>query len=150
MPRPIHFEIPADNVERAIAFYQAVFGWTFKKWDGPMPYWLVTTGPNEEPGINGGLMQREHPGQPCANTMGVANLDESLAAVAANGGSTVVPKMAIPGMGWLAYCTDTEGHIFGMMLRTIPQPPNTRGRTSRSEGAALAPPWTERSVPGLS
>ena len=45
MPRPIHFEIPADQPERASAFYRDVFGWQFRKWDGPMPYWLITTGP---------------------------------------------------------------------------------------------------------
>jgi predicted enzyme related to lactoylglutathione lyase len=115
LPRPIHFEIPAENPDRAIAFYKAVFGWTFQKWDGPMPYWLINTGPNEEPGINGGLMPRQHPEQPCVNTVGVANLDASLATVTASGGQCVVPKMPIPGVGWLAYCKDTEGHIFGMM-----------------------------------
>src|SRR5439155_19682712 len=56
MPRPAHFEIPAENPERAIAFYKDVFGWTFQKWDGPMPYWMITTGPDTEPGINGGLL----------------------------------------------------------------------------------------------
>jgi len=53
MPRPTHFEIPSDNPERAISFYEAVFGWKFQKWEGPMPYWLITTGPDSEPGING-------------------------------------------------------------------------------------------------
>jgi predicted enzyme related to lactoylglutathione lyase len=115
MRRPIHFEIPAEDPERAIAFYQAVFGWTFQKWDGPMPYWIVMTGPSNEPGINGGLMPRRDPAQPCVNTVDVPDLDASLATVAANGGQTVVPKMPVPGVGWLAYCKDTEGHIFGMM-----------------------------------
>jgi uncharacterized protein len=115
MPRPLHFEIPADNPERAIAFYQSVFGWTIKKWDGPTPYWLITTGPDEEPGINGGILPREHPNQPCVNTIGVTNLDEMLALVSAKGGQMAGPKMVVPGIGWLAYCKDTEGHIFGMM-----------------------------------
>jgi predicted enzyme related to lactoylglutathione lyase len=98
-----------------MAFYKSVFGWTFKKWDGPMPYWMITTGPDSEPGINGGLLPREHPGQPCANTIGVLDLDASVAAVTSHGGKIALPKMAIPGIGWLAYCTDTEGHVFGMM-----------------------------------
>jgi predicted enzyme related to lactoylglutathione lyase len=102
-------------VDRAIAFYSKIFGWTFQKWEGPMPYWLVITGPNDQPGINGGLMPRQHPDQPCVNTVDVPNVDESLAAITANGGQNVVPKMAIPGVGWLAYCKDTEGHIFGIM-----------------------------------
>jgi predicted enzyme related to lactoylglutathione lyase len=115
MPRPTHFEIPADNPERAMAFYSGVLGWTFHKWDGPAEYWLVNTGPDGEQGINGGLLRRQHPGQPCVNTTNVENLNTTLAAVEAHGGSCVVPRMAIPGVGWLAYCKDTEGHIFGIM-----------------------------------
>ncbi len=115
MSRPVHFEIPAVDPERAIAFYSAVFGWTFHKWDGPAPYWLISTGPNDGPGINGGLMPQMHPNQPCVNTMGVENLDATTAAVIANGGLNVVPKMAVPGVGWLAYFKDLDGHIFGAM-----------------------------------
>ena len=115
MPRPIHFEIPAENPERAINFYSNVFGWKFTKWDGPMDYWIISTGRAPEPGIDGGLMPRRDPAQPCVNTVGVANLDDSIAVVQTNGGSIAVPKMPIPGVGWLAYCKDTEGHIFGMM-----------------------------------
>jgi predicted enzyme related to lactoylglutathione lyase len=113
--RPVHFEIPADNPERAMQFYSSLFGWKFQKWDGPMDYWLITTGETSEPGINGGLMQRRDPAQPCVNTVTVSDLDESLGVVDTAGGKCVVPKMPVPGVGWLAYCKDTEGHIFGMM-----------------------------------
>lgn len=115
MPRPVHFEIPAENPARAIEFYSKIFGWKFQKWEGPMDYWLITTGEATEPGINGGLMPRHDPAQPCVNTITIANLDESLALVEASGGSCVLPRMPVPGVGWLAYCKDTEGHIFGMM-----------------------------------
>ena len=115
MPRPVHFEIPSDNPENAIAFYQAVFGWTFQKWDGPMPYWLIITGPEGEPGINGGLLPRRDPAQPCVNTINVADLDASVTTVTAHGGKCVLPKMAVPGIGWLAYCKDPDGNMFGMM-----------------------------------
>jgi len=115
MPRPVHFEIPAENPQRAIDFYSKLFGWKFSKWDGPMDYWIINTGEESEPGINGGLMPRRDPNQPCVNTIGVANLDESIAAALSGGGVIAVPKMPIPGVGWLAYCKDTEGHIFGMM-----------------------------------
>src|SRR5262245_28750965 len=115
MPKPTYFEIPADNPERAIAFYGGVLGWTFSKWDGAADYWMVNTGPNGEPGINGGLLRRQHPGQPCVNSMFVENLDATLAAVEAHGGSCVVPRMPVAGVGWLAYCKDTEGHTFGIM-----------------------------------
>jgi uncharacterized protein len=115
VPRPIHFEIPAENPQRAMNFYSTVFGWKFEKWAGPMDYWLIKTGQPDEPGIDGGMMPRHDPQQPCVNTMGIANLDDVLKTVDANGGQCVVPKMPVPGVGWLAYCKDTEGHIFGLM-----------------------------------
>ena len=61
MPRVVHFEIHADDPERAVNFYQDVFGWQIVKWEGPQDYWLITTGPDDEPGINGGLMKRSDP-----------------------------------------------------------------------------------------
>lgn len=115
MSRPVHFEIPAENPQRAIAFYSSVFGWKFSKWDGPMDYWIISTGQAPEPGIDGGLMLRRDPNQPCVNTVGVVNVDDAIAAVLSHGGSIALPKMAVPGVGWLAYAKDTEGHIFGMM-----------------------------------
>jgi uncharacterized protein len=116
MPRPVHFEIPADNPERLIGFYSTAFGWSFHKWEGGgMPYWLITTGPNEEPGINGGLLPKQFPEQHLVNTITVANVDQSIETVTANGGEIVMPKMAVPTVGWLAYAKDPEGNIFGMM-----------------------------------
>lgn len=120
MSRVVHFEIHAGNPERAITFYQKVFDWSFQKWEGPMPYWLITTGPNDQPGINGGLIQRqgEVDGQAVIAyicTIDVKSVDDSIGIVEQNGGTVVVPKMPIPGVGWLVYCKDTEGNIFGMM-----------------------------------
>jgi hypothetical protein len=120
MPRVIHFEIHAGNPERAIKFYSDVLGWQFNKWDGPMPYWLVVTGQAGQPGINGGLIQRrgEVDGQaPIAYvcTVDVPNVDQFTQKAVAAGATVAVPKMPIPGVGWLVYCKDTESNIFGMM-----------------------------------
>ncbi len=129
MNRVIHFEIQAENPERAVKFYTEVFGWGIEEWviadvqmENENRYWLVTTGPDTEPGINGGLMFRRGPApieaQPVnayVCTMGVANLEESADRVLKAGGSIVFPKMAVKGIGWLSYCKDTEGNIFGMM-----------------------------------
>jgi len=115
MQRVIHFEIPADNPERAVEFYTKAFGWKIQKWPGPTDYWLVETGPATEPGINGGILKRPHPGAVTCNTIGVASLDDALKAVESAGGKVAVPKMPIPGVGWLAYCLDPEGNQFGMM-----------------------------------
>ncbi len=114
MARVVHFEIPADNPERAVEFYTKAFGWQIQKWGGPMDYWLVSTGTGE-PGINGGIMKRMHPGGSTVNTIGVELLEQSVAAVEAGGGKVVAPKMAVPGIGWLAYCVDPEGNQFGIM-----------------------------------
>lgn len=115
MPRVIHFEIPADEPERAIRFYSDVFGWQIQKWDGPMPYWLVGTGDASKPGINGGILQRAYPGQGVVNTLDVDDLDATVKSVEAAGGKITMPRMAVPGIGWLAYATDPEGNTFGMM-----------------------------------
>jgi uncharacterized protein len=120
MPRVVHFEIHAADPERAINFYKTLLNWTFQKWEGPMEYWLVITGPDGEPGINGGLVRRqgELDGQAVTAyvcTVDVASVDDSIATAQANGAQVVVPKMPIPGLGWLVYCKDTEGNIFGMM-----------------------------------
>lgn len=120
MSRVTHFEIHASDPERAVNFYQKVLGWQFHKWEGPMPYWLITTGPDDQPGINGGLTQRrgEIDGQAVIAyvcTVNVADVDASANAATSNDGQIAVPKMAIPGVGWLVYCKDTEGNIFGMM-----------------------------------
>jgi len=120
MPRVIHFEIHAENPDRAVKFYREVLGWEFTKWDGPMPYWLIKTGPDSQPGINGGLLPRRGviDGQAVIAyvcTVDTNSVDQHVAKAQASGGTLVVPKMPIPGIGWLAYCKDTEGNIFGLM-----------------------------------
>ncbi|MCI0737629.1 MAG: VOC family protein [Gemmataceae bacterium] len=126
MPRVIHFEIHADNPERAVAFYRDIFGWEFTKWGGPVDYWLIKTGPDGTPGINGGLIRRQGPapagGQAVnayACTIDTPNLDQFVQKVTEKGGVIVVPNMPIPGVGWLAYATDSEGNIFGMMQSDV-------------------------------
>ncbi len=114
MPKVVHFEIHVDQPERALNFYETVFGWRASKWEGPQDYWLLVTGPDGEPGINGGLMKRMHPEGSTYNSIEVPSVDQFAAKVIEFGGQIVLPKMAIPGVGYLAYCKDTEGNIFGI------------------------------------
>jgi predicted enzyme related to lactoylglutathione lyase len=123
MSRPMHFEIQASNPQTLIDFYSDLFGWSFNKWEGG-DYWLIQTGSDNEPGINGGLLPRKGPppeGMAAVNafviTIDVADLDGLLAKVESGGGGALVcvPKMAVPGIGWLAYVKDPDGNIFGMM-----------------------------------
>ena len=115
MPRPMHFDINADDPQRALQFYQSVFGWSNQKWDGPEDYWMLNTGEDGEPGINGGVMKRPAPGLTTVNTIDVESVDDYVAKVKSSGGSVTQEKMAIPGIGYLAYCQDTEGNPFGLM-----------------------------------
>jgi predicted enzyme related to lactoylglutathione lyase len=115
MPRITHFDIPSDNPERTQKFYSEVFGWQFEKWDGPMEYWMIKTGEEGQPGINGG-MARRMPGQiGMTNTIEVPSLDEYTRKIVSKGGQILIPKMPIPGIGYFATCMDTEGNIFGMI-----------------------------------
>ncbi|MCW5941321.1 MAG: VOC family protein [Fimbriimonadaceae bacterium] len=114
MNRITHFEIPSNDPERDIAFFSRVFGWTFHKWDGPVEYWLVSTG-DAGVGINGGLMRRMDPAQPIVNMIQVESADATASLVETAGGTVVVPKMAVPGVGWLFYFKDPDGNIHGAM-----------------------------------
>ena len=125
----IYFEIQAGAPERAAKFYRDVFGWEIDEWIIPgvkmkdeNGYWLVTTRPESEPGINGGLVFRQGPapaeGQPVnayVCTVGVNDVDKSMKKVLDAGGSITSPKMPIRGVGWWAKCKDTENNIFGIL-----------------------------------
>jgi predicted enzyme related to lactoylglutathione lyase len=122
MPRVVHFEIHASDPERAVKFYTTLFGWEITKWDGPSDYWLVRTGSPDQRGIDGGLLRRHGPGpaeMQAVNsfvcTVDVPNVDDYFAKAQSAGGTVALPKMLIPGVGWLAYVKDTEGNILGMM-----------------------------------
>jgi hypothetical protein len=122
MSNVIHFEIHASEPDRAIRFYSEVFGWELQAWEGPAAYWLINTGSENEQGIDGGLvLRRGEPPQEGAPinafvcTVETADLDATLTRIGKAGGTTVVQKMAIPAVGWIAYCRDTEGNIFGVM-----------------------------------
>jgi predicted enzyme related to lactoylglutathione lyase len=113
MPRVVHFEVSADNPERAAEFYKTVFGWEIQKWSGPQDYWVIKTGADDQPGINGGMFVRKGPvGH--VNAIDVPSVDEFAVKIEASGGTIVVPKMRVPGVGWLAYAKDTEDSIFGI------------------------------------
>ncbi len=114
MPRIVHFEIYADDVDRASKFYEDLLGWEIGKWDGPpqMDYRLVTTG-KEGPGIDGGITRRPPGGMAGVNYVDVDSIDEYLEKVKAAGGTIVQPRIPIPGVGYIAICQDTEGNPLG-------------------------------------
>jgi predicted enzyme related to lactoylglutathione lyase len=113
VPRVVHFEIPAENPERAVTFYKEVFDWKIEKWQGPFNYWLVTTGGDKEPGINGAIMEKSNI-KTTVNTVDVPSVEEFLEKITKVGGKVIMPKSTVPSQGYLAYVADTEGNIFGI------------------------------------
>ena len=114
-----HFSINADDVPRARKFYEGVFHWKFTPW-GPPNFYLIKSGTDAEPGIHGALQGRREvvKGKPTFGfecTIGVASVDETIAAVEANGGKIVMPKFHIPTVGTLIFFEDTEGNVAGAM-----------------------------------
>jgi hypothetical protein len=116
MSRVVHFEIPADNPERVAGFYKKVLGWEIQKWEGPVDYWLISTGKETEPGIHGGIARKkDRPASGILVTAQIDSVDECLKKIVAAGGSIVVPKRAIPGVGYQAHFRDPEGNVIGIM-----------------------------------
>ena len=112
----MHFEIPADNPDRVAEFYKKVLGWNIQKWEGPMDYWLISTGKDSEPGIHGGIARKkDRPASGVLITAQVDSVDECLKKIVTDGGSIVVPKRAIPGVGYQAHFRDPEGNVIGIM-----------------------------------
>ena len=123
MSRVVHFEIQVDDIERAKAFYAAVFGWEYQDWGAVTgsPYFGIITGPDDQMGINGGMLQRPVPApapevgtNAYVCTMGVADYDATHEKILAAGGIVALPKMALTGMAWQGYYIDTEGNTFGI------------------------------------
>ena len=122
----MHFEIPAENIEKLTKFYSDLFGWTMYKYPGPTTYYLVGTVPVDEktmmptrPGVNGGMYEKKDAGSPDRaipiNYISVESVEEYSKKVTALGGKILVPKMEIAGIGWWALAEDPDGNKFGML-----------------------------------
>jgi predicted enzyme related to lactoylglutathione lyase len=112
----VHFDISADNPDRAKKFYEAIFGWKIGPLGGiPDYYEIQTTDLNGLKSIGGGLTRRENPQQTCiTNFIGVSSIDETIAKLTGFGGKVIQPKQSVPGYGFMAVCTDTENNLFGL------------------------------------
>lgn len=113
MPKVIHFEIPADNPERAVEFYSKVFDWKIHKWQGSVPYWIIIAGEDNEQGINGAIHEKGN-FKTVVNIINVPSINESLKKIVEAGGKLIMPKGEVPGGGYIAYAEDTEGNAFGI------------------------------------
>jgi predicted enzyme related to lactoylglutathione lyase len=117
----VHFEIPADDVEKLRKFYSGLFGWKIERTPGPVEYWGIATVPVNEkgmpqrPGVNGGMMKRQNPEHKPVNYIAVESVDEYVKKIKALGGRVIAPKMEVPGIGWWALALDPEGNQFAIM-----------------------------------
>ncbi len=124
--RVVHFEVPFDDADRAVGFYRDVFAWDITSMPG-MGYNLVSTGPTVEQGmpsepgyIGGGMMQRQAPVTTPVVVMDVDDIDATLAAIEAHGGSTIAPRSPVGDMGFAAYFNDSEGNLLGLWQTASP------------------------------
>ncbi|HIH45315.1 MAG TPA: VOC family protein [Candidatus Methanoperedenaceae archaeon] len=120
MDKVVHFEIPAENMDRAREFYSSVFGWKMDSVPGMEYVFIITTPVDEnnmpkEPGsINGGMMKRQEPVTSPVITINVSSIDNALKNVKKKGGDVVMGKMEVGDMGYTAYFRDTEGNVIGL------------------------------------
>ena len=124
--RVVHFEIPADDEERAREFYKSAFGWAITTMP-EMGYSMVMTTPADESGmpaepgsINGGMFAREGELKTPIITVDVEDIDAALEKIGSLGGGTVLPKQAVMDMGFAAYFRDPEGNILGLWQNAAP------------------------------
>src|SRR5436309_7271372 len=119
--RVVHFELPADNVERAKTFYKQAFGWDISQYPGMEYQGVITTATDDktrmskEPGaINGGMTKRNNAVRNTVTTIDVPDIDATLMNVEKLGGKMVQKKQPVADMGFTAYFKDTEGNIVGL------------------------------------
>jgi predicted enzyme related to lactoylglutathione lyase len=110
----VHFDVPTEDVERAKKFYSSLFGWQFQSFPDMQYYLFTTTNLDGTPGVGGGMGKRMDPSQRMMNYFGVPSIDAAMNQVKSLGGKVLTEKMAVPGMGFLANCMDTEGNFFGL------------------------------------
>ncbi|MDD1718803.1 MAG: VOC family protein [Methanoregulaceae archaeon] len=114
MPTIVHFDVPAEDTGRAKKFYSALFGWKFESFPEMQYDLFTTTNLDGTPGVGGGMGKRMDPSQRIMSYFGVPSIDAAMKNVKSLGGSVLTEKMAVPGMGFLANCMDTEGNMFGL------------------------------------
>ena len=128
MDRVVHFEIPAEDVERAKKFYSENFGWRLNQLGPEMGnYVLVHTGPTDDKGmpqdrafINGGLMKRDPSASSPVLVIAVDDADAAVERVKRSGGKLVSEIMDIPNVGRYARVQDTEGNVIGVIKPIMP------------------------------
>lgn len=117
----IHFEIPANDVEKLKKFYEEIFGWTITLAPGPIEYWIIQTVPTDQngmpqrPGVNGGMFKKQNPQGKPINYFSVESINDFLEKIVKKGGKITQPKEEVPEVGWIAAAEDPEGNQFAIL-----------------------------------
>ena len=117
----VHFEIPAQDVEKLKQFYERVFGWKIIQYPSPLDYWVIQTVPVDEngipqrPGVNGGMFLKQLAGIKPINYFSVESISDYLAKIEKLGGKVISPKQEVPNVGWIAAAEDPEGNQFALI-----------------------------------
>jgi predicted enzyme related to lactoylglutathione lyase len=117
----IHFEIPANDVEKLKKFYEETFGWTITLAPGPIEYWIIQTVPTDKnglpqrPGVNGGMYKKQNPQGKPINYFSVESINDFLEKIVKKGGKITQPKEEVPEVGWIAAAEDPEGNQFAIL-----------------------------------
>lgn len=109
----VHFDIPAENIEKMKKFYSKLFSWKIERVAGPIEYYLIETAP-EGKSVGGGMAKKMVPNQQPMNYILVESVDDYSKKVEKLGGKIIVTKQTVPGMGHLAVALDPEGNTFGL------------------------------------
>jgi predicted enzyme related to lactoylglutathione lyase len=116
----VHFEIPAEDIEKLRRFYSKLFGWRIEAMPGFTDYWNIETVPIDDkgmlirPGVNGGMMKKQNPDHKLVYYIAVESVDAYSKKIEELGGKITVPKQEVPGVGWWAFALDPEGNLFGI------------------------------------
>ncbi len=117
----IHFEIPANNVDKIKRFYEEVFGWKITPVEGPLEYWIIETVPVDptgktiRPGVNGGMYKKQIPDGKPINYFSVESISDFLDKILKSGGKVTQPIQEVPEVGWIAAAEDPEGNQFALL-----------------------------------
>lgn len=116
MAKVIHFEIPAEDPQKLVEFYEKTFNWKIRQWENE-EYWLIEAGEKDEAGI-GGAIYPKNERNTVINTIGVSNLDGAMEKIKANGGEILGEPQEIPKVGRMVYFRDPEGTVSGALEPT--------------------------------
>jgi predicted enzyme related to lactoylglutathione lyase len=117
----VHFEIPANDLEKLKRFYEEVFGWKISLLEGPIEYWSIQTIPIDpngnplRPGVNGGMYKKQTPDNKPLNYYAVESINDFLDKIVKLGGKITQPKQEVPEVGWIAAAEDPEGNAFALL-----------------------------------